>query len=124
MKDKDSGTNHRLQVQAFLILERVPSSKDFIISVLLQADGQSIGKTCLGTLAEGQEVLLSLRWDQPTQRFVASSQASGSVPIVSFIPFALPGAADALVPPEFSMTKKFVLNTNLSHYTEAHDNKN
>jgi hypothetical protein len=102
---KQSVASHQLQVQAFLILEKVPGSKELAVSVLLQADGRFIGKTSLGIVAEGQEILLSLRWDQPTQRFVASSQAAGSVPILSFIPFALPGAAHDLVPPEFSMAR-------------------
>jgi hypothetical protein len=106
---KDSGASHRLEVQAFLILERVAGSKDFIVSLLLQADGQFIGKTSLGTVAEGQEILLSLRWDQPTQRFVASSQAAGGEPILSFIPFASPGAAHDVVSPEFSMARNIAL---------------
>ena len=89
---KDSGTNHRLEVQAFLMLERVAGSKEFLVSVVLQADGQFIGKTSLGTAAEGQEILLSLGWDQPRRRFVATSQTAGSAPILSFIPFALPRA--------------------------------
>ena len=53
-----------LEVQAFLMLERAPGSKEFLVSVHLQADGQFIGKTSLGTAAEGQEILLSLRWDK------------------------------------------------------------
>src|SRR5437899_13080109 len=69
------------------MLERAPGSKQFLVSVHLQPDGQYIGKTSLGTAAEGQEILLSLRWDKPRQRFVASSQAAGSVPVQSFIPF-------------------------------------
>ena len=81
-----------MEVRAFLILERVAGSKEFLVAVLLQADGQFIGKTSLGTAAEGQEILLSLRWDKPMQRFVATSQTAGSAPILSFIPFALPGA--------------------------------
>src|SRR6266481_3430988 len=120
---KDSGTTHRLEVQAFLILERVAGSKEFLVSVLLQADGQFIGKTSLGTVTEGQEILLTLRWDKPKQRFVASSQATGSVPILSFIPFASPGAAAAIVPPDFSMAKSFVLNSGGSNNAEAHENK-
>jgi hypothetical protein len=120
---KVSDTSHRLEVQAFLILERAPGSREFDISVLLRADGQFIGKTSLGTVAEGQQILLSLRWDQPTQRFVASSQAAGGVPILSFIPFASPMAADAIVPPEFSMLKNFVLNSGVSDKTEAHKDK-
>jgi len=120
---KDSGASHHLEVQAFLVLERVAGSKEFLVSVLLQADGQFIGKTSLGTVAEGQGILLSLRWDQPTQRFVASSQAPGGVPILSFIPFASPMAADAIVPPDFSMSKNFVLNSGVSDKTEAHKDK-
>ena len=89
---KPGNANHRLEVQAFLILERVTGSKEFLVSVLLQADGQFIGKSSLGTAAEGQEILLSLRWDKPKQRFVASSQAVGSAPVLSFIPFSSPGA--------------------------------
>jgi len=89
---KDSGASHRLEVQAFLILERVADSKEFVVSVLLQAEGQFIGKTSLGTVAEGKEIKLSLRWDQPNQRFVASSQVRGAVPVVSFIPFGARGA--------------------------------
>ena len=89
---KDTVASHHLEVQAFLILERVADSKEFIVSALLQADGQFIGKSSLGIVAEGQEILLSLRWDKPKQRFVATSQAAGSVPILSFIPFASPGA--------------------------------
>jgi len=89
---KVNGASHHLEVQAFLMLERVAGSKEFLVSVLLQADGQFIGKTSLGTVAEGQEILLSLRWDKPKQRFVASSQAAGSAPVLSFIPFASPGA--------------------------------
>jgi len=106
---KLSATNHRLEVQAFLMLERVVGSKKFVVSVLLQADGQFIGKTSLGTVAEGQEILLSLRWDQPRQRFVASSQAAGSVPVLTFIPFASPGAADVLVPPQLSIVRNIAL---------------
>ena len=107
---KDSGASNHIEVQAFLILERVPGSKEFVISVLLQASGQFIGKTSLGTVAEGKEILLSLRWDKPTQRFVASSQAPGSMPVLSFIPFASHDAAHDVVPPDFSMTKSFALN--------------
>jgi hypothetical protein len=88
---KPNCADHRLEVQAFLMLERVTGSKEFLVSVLLQADGQFLGKTSLGTVAEGQEILLSLRWDQPQRRFVASSEAAGSAPVLSFIPFALPG---------------------------------
>jgi hypothetical protein len=87
---KLSGTSHRLEVQAFLMLERVVGSKEFLVSVLLQGDGQFIGKTSLGTVAEGQEILLSLRWDKPRQRFVISFQTVGSVPVLSCIPFASP----------------------------------
>ncbi len=121
---KLSDTNHRLKVHAFLILERAPGSKEFLVSILLQADGQFVGKTSLGTAAEGQEILLSLRWDQPKQQFVASSQATGSVPILSFIPFASPGAAAAIVPPDFSMAKRFVLNSGGNNNAQAHEIKN
>ena len=121
---KVNGTNHRLEVQAFLILERVADSKDFEVSVLLQAGGQFVGKTSLGIVAEGQEILLSLRWDQLRQRFVASSKAAGSMPILSFIPFASPDAPDALVPPDFSMAKRFVLNSGGNNNAQAHEIKN
>jgi hypothetical protein len=112
------------EVQAFLILERVAGSKEFVVSVLLQADGHWIGKTALGIVAEGQEILLSLRWDQPKQRFVASSKAAGSMPILSFIPFASPGAANDSVPAEFSTEKNFVLNSAVSNNTEVPENQN
>jgi hypothetical protein len=59
LKDKESNANHRLKVQAFLILERLASPKDLLVSVLLQAEGQFFGKTSLGTVAEGREALLS-----------------------------------------------------------------
>jgi hypothetical protein len=121
---KASGTSHRLEVQAFLVLERVAGSKEFLVSVLLQADGQFIGKSPLGTVAEGQEILLSLRWDKPRQRFVASSQAARRAPILSFIPFASPGAANDFVPSVFSTEKDFVLNSDTNINTEAHENKN
>jgi hypothetical protein len=115
--------SHRLEVQAFLILERVVGSKEFDVSVLLQANGQFIGTTSLGILAEGQETLLSLRWDMPRQRFVASSQGTGSAPVLSFIPFALPGDAYDAVPPGYSMTKSFVLNSDVSNSREAHEKR-
>lgn len=108
---KDIVASHRSKVHAFLILERVPGSKEFLVSVLLQADGRYIGQTSLGIVAEGQEILLSLSWDQPMQRFVASAQAAGSVPILSFIPFTSPSTADNIVSAEFSMAKRFVLNS-------------
>jgi hypothetical protein len=97
---KDSGASHRLKVQAFLILERFAGSKEFVVSVLLQADGRFVGKTSLGTIVEGQEISLSLRWDQSRQRFVASTQAEGSVPVLTFIPFVSLGAANDSVPAE------------------------
>jgi hypothetical protein len=121
---KDTAASHHLEVQAFLILERVAGSKEFVVSVLLQADGRFVGQTSLGIVVEGQEILLSLRWDKPTQRFVASSQAAGSVPILSFIPFASSDAADALVPQDFFMAKNFVLNADVSNNTEGHENQN
>ena len=121
---RDSGSSQRLEVQAFLILERVAGSKDFAVSVLLYADGQSIGKTSLGTVAECQEILLSLRWDRQGQRFVASSEAAGSTPVLSFIPFRSPDAASDLLPADFSMAKTFVLNSGVGNNTEIHENKN
>jgi len=125
LKDKDIVASHHVDVQAFLILERVAGSKEFVVSVLLQADHQFIGKTSLGIVAEGQEILLSLRWDQPRQRFVASSQAAGSAPILSFIPFASPGAGlGAIISPEFLMEKSFVLNSSRNNATEAQESKN
>jgi hypothetical protein len=124
LKDKDSVVaSHHLDIQAFLISERVAGSKEFVVSVLLQADRQFIGKTSLGMVAEGQEILLSLRWDQPRQRFVASSQAAGSTPILPLIPFALP-AADPIAPSDFSMLKNFVLNSARNNAAQAHENKN
>lgn len=89
---KVNGLNHRLEVHAFLILERVAGSKESLLSVLLQAGGKFIGKGSLGTIAEGQQVSLSLGWDQPGRHIVATFQTAGSAPILSFIPFALPGA--------------------------------
>lgn len=108
---RDSVASDRANVHAFLILERVPGSKEFLVSVLLQADGRYIGQTSLGIVAEGQEILLSLSWDQSMHRFVASSQAAGSSPILSFIPFTSPGTAHHIVSTEFSMAKRFVLNS-------------
>lgn len=102
----------RLEVQAFLILERVAGSKEFLLSVLLQAGGQFIGKGSLGTIAEGQQISLSLGWDQPRRRFVATSQTAGSAPILSFIPFASPHTADAIAAGEFSM-EKFVRDSGI-----------
>src|SRR4029077_10316308 len=96
---------------AFLILERVSGSKDFGVSVLLKAGGRSIGKTSLGSVARVQEIFLTLRWDQPQHRFEASSEAAGSAPILSFIPFKWPGAADGLLPAEFSIGKNCVLKS-------------
>ena len=120
---RDSSANHHLEVQAFLILERVASSKEFLVSVLLRAGRQFIGETSLGTVAEGQEILLALQWDQPRQRFVVSSQAAEGVPVLSFIPFGLPGAASGVVPPDFSTVKSFVLNSDVSNTTDAHENQ-
>jgi hypothetical protein len=95
LKDIESSASHHLEVQAFLMLERV-AGQEFLISVLLQADGQFIGKTSLGTVTEGQEIWLSLRWDQPEERFVATAQSAASAPVLSFIPFASPGADPSL----------------------------
>lgn len=65
-----------LEVQAFLILERVARSKEFLLSVLLQAGGQFLGKGSLGTIAEGHQISVSLGWDQPRRRFVAGAATS------------------------------------------------
>lgn len=115
--------NH-VEVQAFLILERVAGSKEFLVWVLLQADGQFIGKTSLGTVHQGKEILLSLRWDQPRQRFVATSQAADGVPILSFIPFSSSGSTPDLVSPDFSMAKSFVLNSDVSNNSKRPENQN
>ena len=95
LEDRDRSPH--VEVQAFLIFERVADSEAFDVSVLLQADGQFIGKTSLGIVAEGEEMLVSLRWDRPSRRFVASSRRPGGAPDVSFIPFALPDAARGVV---------------------------
>ena len=76
---------------------------------LLQADGQFIGKTSLGTAVEGQEILLFLRWDKPRQRFVASSQAVGSAPVLSFIIFVAWRVPIAIFS-GFAMAESLVLN--------------
>jgi hypothetical protein len=116
--------SQRIEVKAFLILERIADSKDFLISVLLQSDGRFIAKSSLGTVAEGQEIWLSLRWDQPEERFVASSQEAGSVPILSFIPFALPGACRLPFPPDSPWRESFLLNSARNNAAHAHENKN
>jgi hypothetical protein len=113
-----------LSVQAFLLFNRITGRDAFEVSVLLQVGGRCIGKTSVGTVAEGQEVLLSLDWDQVNSRFVASSQVAGSLPVLSFIPFAAPGVTDAVVPPEFSIAKRLVLHSDVTENTEAHENKN
>jgi hypothetical protein len=118
------GISVNLNVQAFLILERVAGSGAFEVSALLRAGGRFIGKTSLGTVAPGQEILLSLDWDQPSNRFVVSSQVAGSLPVLSFIPFVWPGVADALVPLKLSIVKSFVLNSDVTGNSEAHENKN
>lgn len=113
-----------LSVQAFLIFNRIIGREAFEVSVLLQAGGRFIGKTSLGTVTEGQETLLSLDWDEPNSRFVLSSQAAGSLPVLSFIPFAAPGVTDAIVPPGFSIVKRLVLHSDVTGNTGAHENKN
>jgi hypothetical protein len=105
-------------VQAFLILERVAGSKEFLLSVLLQSNQHFIGKSSLGTVAEGQKISLSLRWDEPRRRFVATAQTAEGAPILSFIPFASPRTADGIAPREFSM-EKFVRNSR-DNKSEAH----
>ena len=95
-----------LAVQAFLILERVAGSKEFLLSVLLQSGQQFIGKSSLGTVAEGQKISLSLRWEKPRQRFVATAQTAEGAPILSFVPFASPRAANAIAPRESSMERR------------------
>jgi hypothetical protein len=72
-----------VNVEAYVTLERVAGSESFDVSVVLQAGGQFIGKISLGTVDEGEQVLLSLRWDEPTHRFVVSSQRPG--PIISYV---------------------------------------
>jgi len=67
-----NGTSHRLEVQAFLILERVFGSKEFRVSVLLHADGQFIGKTSLE---------LSLRARKFCFPCVGTSRGSVSSPV-------------------------------------------
>lgn len=101
-----ANANPSLAVQAFLILERVAGSKEFLLSVLLQSGQQCIGKSSLGTVAEGQRISLSLRWEAPRQRFVASAQSAEGAPILSFIPFASPRAADGIASREFSMERR------------------
>lgn len=97
--------SQRLEVQAFLILERIASSKEFLLSVLLESAGQFIGKSSLGMIAEGQQISLSLGWDQPKRRFVVNSHAAGGAPILSFIPFACPVGSQTLIPPGSQGTK-------------------
>jgi len=89
---KSSGPSRHVEVQALLILDRIAGSEAFEISVLLRSDGQFIGRTSLGIVAEEEQVVLSLRWDEPNHRFVASSQRPGAAPTESFVPFAARGA--------------------------------
>jgi len=113
-----------LSVQAFLVFNRIIGREAFEVSVLLQAGGRFIGKTSLGTVAEGQEVWVSLGWDQTNSRFVASSQVAGSLPVLSFIPFVALGVTNVAVPPEFSIAKRLVLHSDVTGNTEAHEHKN
>jgi len=109
-----------LEVQAFLILERLAGSNEFLISVLLQAEGEFIGKTSLGTVAEGQEFLLSLRWDQPQQHFVVSSESAEGKPVLAFIPFASSGT-DRLPFPSDSQWRKFRAETRWERRRRDHE---
>ena len=100
---KDSGANHGLEVRAFLVLERVPGSKDLLVSVLLRSGEQVIGQTPMGTVAAGQNLSLSVTWDQAAQRFEARFQGKGSEPVLSFIPFVWPGPSQEVASHEFSI---------------------
>ena len=71
-----------LNVQAFLIFERVAACDAFEVSVLLQADEQLIGKTSLGTFAGGQVILLSLHGDQTTFRSQLSVSRNHANPVL------------------------------------------
>jgi hypothetical protein len=121
---KDSRARQRLEVQAFLILERIAGSKELLVSVLLQAHGQFVGKTSLGTVVEGQEILLSLCWGKPRQRFVASAQEVGGVPILSFIPFASPGACRLPFSADSRWAKSFEPNSDVNNNTDTDENQN
>ncbi len=116
----DSRASRHLEVQAFLILERLAGSNEFLISVLLQAEGEFIGKTSLGTVAEGQELLLSLRWDQPQQHFVVSSESAEGKPVLAFIPFASSGTDRLPFPPD-SQWRKFRAETRWERRRRDHE---
>jgi hypothetical protein len=120
---KNSGSSHRLEVRAFLILERAAGSKGFGVSVLLQAEGRSIGKTSLGSVAEGQEILPSLRWDQQWQCFVEVLRLREALPF-SGLSFRSPGAADPSPLAEFLMTQNCVLNSGVIKNKELDECKN
>ncbi|SRR6266566_230279 len=119
---KDSGASHHLEVQVFLILEREsPARRISSYRFFFKRMCNSLGRPFWELLLRVRKILLSLRWDKPRQRFVASPQPAGSVPILSFIPFALPGDAHDAVPPEFSMTKSFALNSDVSNSRGANE---
>src|SRR5260370_7191224 len=49
LKDKESSSSHHLEVQAFLILERIAGSESFQVSVLLRSYRRFIGNTPIVT---------------------------------------------------------------------------
>jgi hypothetical protein len=110
LKDKESNANHRLKVQAFLILERLAGSKDLRIGsssggrpILLGKPlwelSRRAGKPCSLCVGTGRKnVLWPPLKERKTRQFCPSSK------------FALP-AADPIAPSDFSMLKNFVLNS-------------
>src|SRR5437899_227069 len=66
------------------------------------------------------EFLLSLRWDQPQQHFVVSSESAEGKPVLAFIPFASSGTDRLPFPPD-SQWRKFRAETRWERRRRDHE---
>jgi len=70
--------------------------------------------------------LLSLRWDQPKQRFrgqLSGRRESAANPVIHPICTGLARQRDVVPPEVLGWRRKFVLNSDRSNNTEAHENQ-
>jgi hypothetical protein len=89
-------------VRAFLVVERFSpawqAENELLVHGFLWTAGEFFGWADLGSVMVGEEITISLRWDQPNHRFVAALKKPGGPPAVVFMPYSHPEAAPPVNP--------------------------
>ncbi len=99
-------------VQAYVIIDRTASSSRGLMASAFLSTGyiNFFGNVSLGSVAEGERVRVTLRWDAAGSQFIVSLTHPGQAPIIVALPYTQANSMPPAIPQVLLGIRNFVPN--------------